>query len=693
MSGSMRRRLAGNCRERQVPRRGACSGHVARSEGGWLVGRTQSALARVLAPFAMLAVLFVLVLGGCATSSSVSNGAILWSTGAEPSTPAAEPAAKDDVKTDDKKPQEPHSWPDEICRHFCPWRSDCVGSSEQAKSSGTNSASLSANSTPSTSVVGVTGTIAGDSALNQTAFVNEESPGFVASFAPPPAPPAIDSATPNKVPPSPSANPPAVNNLSANSASALKDSAVKDKDKDDNKDKAKDKEESALKAAEDEEWKLLPKGWNFHAQTTIIDDFQPGFGALYSGPNSLGTARDREGTITADLFLGAPLWQGAEFHADFLLWQGFGLSNSFGLEAFPNADAYKAGSASPRFMFSHFFIRQTIVLGGEQEDVPDGQFTLPGKRDVSRLTITSGRLNMAELFDQNTYTHDAHTQFMSWANTMLTWDYPADTIGYTTGLAFDLNQPNWALRYGWFQLPGLPNGFTSDDRIFSYPVEPGEVTSDGNFWKEWGMITEFERRWRICDHPGAVRLQAWVDHGLLASYNAATTFLLANPPPANTPPGAEITIPGRAFSYRSKYGFGVNWEQEIAKNVGTFARVGWQDGETAAAAFNDVDWTVQVGISIKGAAWHRPNDTYGLLGNLAGASSDQQAFLKAGGTGILNGDGNLTYACEKSLETYYDIALGKGARLAFDYQFFADPAFNSDRGPVNVFGVRLHWEM
>ncbi len=522
----------------------------------------------------------------------------------------------------------------------------------------------------------LTGTIAGDSALDQTLFANEESPGIVASFA---LVPGNTPPTANQVPPTPDA-PAAASNLATDSASGSTD---KDKKTDDDKLGDKDKKD---------EWNLLPKGWNFHAQTTIIDDFQPGFGALYSGPNSLGTARDREGTITADLFLGAPLWQGAEFHGDLLLWQGFGLSNSFGLEAFPNADAYKAGSESPRFMFSHFFVRQTIGLGGEQEDVADGQFTLPGKRDVSRLTITAGKLNMAELFDQNTYNHDPHTQFMSWASTMLTWDYPADTIGYTTGLAFDLNQPNWAVRYGWFQLPSLPNGFTSDDRIFMYPVEPGEVTSDGDFWKEWGMTTEIERRWRIDDHPGAIRLQAWVDHGLLASFNAATTLLVASPPPANTPPGAEITIPGAAFSYRSKYGFGVNWEQEIAKNVGTFGRVGWQDGETAAAAFSDVDWTVQLGVSVKGGAWHRPNDTFGLLGNLAGASSDQQAFLKAGGTGILNGDGNLTYACEKSLETYYDFGIAAGCRLAFDYQFFADPAFNSDRGPVNVFGARLHWE-
>jgi high affinity Mn2+ porin len=452
------------------------------------------------------------------------------------------------------------------------------------------------------------------------------------------------------------------------------------------KDKDKDKEK------EEEPKKLLPEGWNFHAQTTLIPSFNPGLSAKYSGPNSFGPNKDRQGTISADLYLGAPLWHGAEFHADMLLWQGFGLSNTFGLEAFPNADAYKAGTAAPRFMFSHFFVRQTFGLGGEQEDVPDGAFTLPGKRDVSRLTITAGRLNVAELFDYNTYNHDAHTQFMSWASTMLTWDYPADTIGFTTGIALELNQPDWAVRYGWFQLPSVPNSLTSDDRIFLYPVEPGEKTSTGEFWKQWGMILEFERRWRCEDHPGAIRFQAWLDHGNLASFNAATPLLLASPPPPNTPAGVEITVPAAAFGFHYKYGFGVNWEQEIAKNVGTFGRVGWQDGQVAAATFNDADWTVQLGLSFKGAAWCRPGDTFGLVGNLVGASSAQQSFLKAGGTGILNGDGNLTYACEKSFETYYDFALGKNCHLAIDYQFFGDPAFNRDRGPVNVFQGRLHWE-
>jgi high affinity Mn2+ porin len=442
---------------------------------------------------------------------------------------------------------------------------------------------------------------------------------------------------------------------------------------------------------EEEQKKLLPQGWNFHAQTTLVPQFDPGFRAKYSGPNSLNPSGENQGTITADLYTGVPLWHGAEFHTDLLMWQGFGLSSTFGLEAFPNGDAFKAGTVTPRFMFAHFFVRQTFGLGGEQEDMPDGLLTLPGKQDVSRLTVTVGRLSPVDVFDNNTYAHDAHRQFLNWALvTNSAWDYPQDTVGYTTGIAFELNQPDWALRCGWFQMPGLMNGFTSDDRIFMWPAE--ETTTDGKFWRSWGLMTEFERRWRIEDHPGAIRLMAWLDSGNFASFAVATPLLRANPPPPDAPQGAGSTIPPAAFAYRYKYGFGVNCEQEITKDVGMFSRFGWNDGRTAAWTYTDVNWTVSLGMSVKGARWYRPGDTFGLAGVLCGASAAQQAFLKAGGTGITDGDGNLTYACESALEMYYDFSLGKSCHLTVDYQFFADPAFNRDRGPVNVFGVRLHWE-
>ncbi len=371
------------------------------------------------------------------------------------------------------------------------------------------------------------------------------------------------------------------------------------------------------------------------------------------------------------------------------MWEGYGLSQTFGIEAFPNADAYKAGTTDPDFMVSRWFIRQTIGLGGEQEDVKDDQLTLAGKQDISRLTFTVGRFTPTDMFDNNTYAHDAHTQFLNWATaTNLTWDYPADEVGFTTGIAVELNSRDWTLRYGFFQMPGIYNGFTADDRIFCWPGQG----SGGDFWTYWGMMAELERRWKIQDHPGAIRVMAWLNDADYASYSVATAILRANPPPPGTPAGAETTIPLAAFANRCRYGFGLNWEQEIVKNVGMFSRVGWADGRYAPWTYTDADWSASLGTAIKGAKWNRPDDTIGLAGIVSGASKAQQEFLEVGGTGILNGDGALSYSPEKVLETYYDFSIGKSAHFTMDYQYVDDPAFNSARGPVSIFGIRLHFE-
>jgi len=415
-------------------------------------------------------------------------------------------------------------------------------------------------------------------------------------------------------------------------------------------------------------------------QNTYVVQGDPGFSAKYSGPQSLNSEGEVRETITFDLFAGVRLWPGAEGHMDFLMWQGFGLSKTLGVEGFPNGDAYKAGTQSPNFTFARLFIRQTIGLGGEQEDVPDDQLTLAGKRDVSRLTLTLGRFSPLDICDNNTYAHDQHTQFLNWAMMgNLTWDYGQDTVGFTTGIAVELNQPSWALRYIFFQMPRDKNGFTGDDQYLMWPNRGAY----GPFLSAWAMATEFEWRYILNGHPGAIRFLAWLDEANFASYQAATSILLEQGP------GADIS-PARAFRY--KYGFGLNWEQEIAKSVGVFSRLGWTDGHNETWTFTDVDWTASLGVAVKGEGWHRPDDTFGLAGVLNGASSNNQRFLQAGGLDILDGDGALTYGWEKILETYYDFKIWRTLHSAVDYQFVVDPAFNRDRGPVSIFGVRLHWE-
>jgi high affinity Mn2+ porin len=423
-----------------------------------------------------------------------------------------------------------------------------------------------------------------------------------------------------------------------------------------------------------------PQSWNFHIQNTEIIQGNFGLAARYSGPNSLTAGGQIKETATLDLFAGKRLGRGYELHVDGLLWQGFGLSQTKGIEAFPNADAYKFGTEVPNFTVAHLFIRKTIGFGGKQTDVADDQLTLAGKQDVSRLTITAGRFSATDIEDNNLYASDPHTQFLNWAMVAnLTWDYPADAVGYTTGVAFDYNQPKWALRYLWMLMPSEQNDFTGDDRFLMIPPRGGF----GPIFKEWGMAAEYERRYSVNRHPGAVRFMAWLNEANMLDTRKATAILVAQGPNADL---------SAAAGYRYKYGFGLNMEQEIARNLGIFSRLGWNDGHEQPWAYTDANTTASLGISIDGAAWRRSGDAVGLAGVVSGTSGLNQAFLNAGGLGILGGDGKLNYGPETLLETYYNSRLAKHLNLTLDYEFVTNPAFNRDRGPVSILGTRLHFQ-
>lgn len=421
------------------------------------------------------------------------------------------------------------------------------------------------------------------------------------------------------------------------------------------------------------------QNWNFHAQNTDIVQGYPGFSASYSGPNSLPSGGQTRETVSLDLMGGVRLWHGAEAHVDGMMWQGFGVNNSLGVEAFPNGEAFRLGTDVPNGSITRLFIRQTIGFGGEQETVQDDDFDLAGQRDVSRLTITIGRFSAKDIFDNNAYANSPRTQFMSWGlGANEAWDYPADAIGFTTGVALELNQPNWTLRYGLFQVPRFQNSLTADDTIFKWPYDSS--TQDGPLLDAWAMVTELERRYTIASHPGTIRLLAFVNRADMARYSDATALLQE----------------GKSFlaarSYRCKYGFGLNWEQEIVTNISVFSRLGWNDDREEGWMFSDVGYAGSAGLSISGNPWHRPDDTLGIAGVASGISTHARDFFAAGGTGILAGDGTLNYGWEKVLETYYDFKIWDNLHGALDYQYIVNPAFNRDHGPVSVFAARIHWE-
>lgn len=408
--------------------------------------------------------------------------------------------------------------------------------------------------------------------------------------------------------------------------------------------------------------------WNIHGQTTFIEQAYPRFRSPYQGHNSLpGGGQGRE-TWTSTAFIGWRFWEGGEFYFDPEITQGLGLGDARGLAGFPNGEAQKAGGIFPKFRPQRYFFRQTFGLGGGQETIEDGPNQLAGKRDIDRITITVGRIAVGDIFDTNAYAHDPRADFMNsalWVSPA--YDFPADLPGFTRGAVVEFNRKNWALRAGVFQVPQEPN-------------------SDVLTFKTGGAVVELEQRYKIFDQDGKLRLGAFANRGHTGNYNEALALAAADP-------AVDInTAMLRTRAQRPKYGFYVNLEQAVAKDIGVFARANWNDGENEILSFTDVDRSVSGGVSVKGSRWGRSDDTVGLGAAINGLSGPHRTFLAAGGLGLIIGDGRLNYREEKLLEAYYAYKIDKSMTLTFDYQFFVDPAYNADRGPVSVFAARLHAE-
>jgi hypothetical protein len=63
-----------------------------------------------------------------------------------------------------------------------------------------------------------------------------------------------------------------------------------------------------------------------------------------------------------------------------------------------------------------------------------------------------------------------------------------------------------------------------------------------------------------------------------------------------------------------------------------------------------------------------------------------------GGVDGFIGDGTIRPAAESVLEAFYSFNVLSSAWVSLDYQHITNPAFNADRGPVDVFGGRVHAE-
>ncbi|GEJ55979.1 carbohydrate porin [Anaeromyxobacter diazotrophicus] len=412
-----------------------------------------------------------------------------------------------------------------------------------------------------------------------------------------------------------------------------------------------------------------PAWWSVGFQSTYVLQRKAGFQAPYTGPNSLTTAPETGYTLSATAFLGVRPWSGLELFFDPETIQSQDISHLSGLGGLSNGENQKSGGPIPTLYRARVFLRQTVDLGGEAATLEAGPNQFGGATRSRRLVVTAGNFSWGDVFDGNAFSHDPRTQFLNWA--LMSYgatDYPADVRGYTWGITVEYYQENWAFRAGRFAEPIESNGLALDAHVLDH----------------YSDTVEIEHGHTVLGQPGKVRVLGIRNFTRMGSFRDALRYAAAN---GGAPDVASVRRD------QAKYGLGVSFEQNVLPGVGLFGRLSFNDGRTETYSYAEIERAVAAGASVDGRYWRRPGDTLGFAWALDALSDDHRAYLGVGGLGFLIGDGRLDrYRPEQILEAYYSVNAFKGFWLTFDAQHIANPAYNADRGPVNVAGVRLHVE-
>lgn len=433
---------------------------------------------------------------------------------------------------------------------------------------------------------------------------------------------------------------------------------------------------------------LKDERWNAYGQLTFISSWKPSFPAAYTNlggtPYSLLPDSEVGFTFTSTLFLGLKTWPGGEAYFVPEVISELPFSGLHGLGgAIQNFELQKTGGKAPQIYRSRAYLRQTFNLGGGGVDLDSGAMQLGGAVERRRIVVTVGNFSVLDFFDKNTFTSDTRQLFLSLGfMTHAAWDFASDARGYSWGGAIEAYFDDWALRFSRISPPQNPNQLPVGLRLDRY----------------YGDTVELEHQHKIAGQVGAVRLLGYRNREVMGRFDDAVAALRADP--GNN--AAACT----AFNYGSengaapdlcwvrrpnvKLGAGLNLEQHLTDDAGVFLRAMFSDGQTEVQAYTSADRSLSFGGLAHGASWGRPLDLAGVGAGLGWISAAHAGYLALGGIDGFIGDGALRQAAEANAEAFYSLNFLQAFWLTVDYQRIWNPAFNADRGPVNVFSARLH---
>ena len=415
---------------------------------------------------------------------------------------------------------------------------------------------------------------------------------------------------------------------------------------------------------------------NLHGQSTYINQRYNNFNSAYSGQNSLSAINSMSYTWSGTLFFGARLAPNTDVYFNPEVISGAPFSGLVGLGGFTNGEGSKATSAQAKFYSARAFVRHTISQEGDKVLLENEANQITQTVSSNRVVITGGQFSTLDIFDDSRYAKDPRIQFMNWGNmTYLAYDYAADARGYSWGLAGEWYLDHWVMRASRMLAPKNPNGRDLNWQIFN----------------AYGDQAEIERQHHIGKLPGKVSVLAYRNKMILARFQDATNYVLAN-----NAQGTQA-INNVRNNYQYKTGVGIHGEQALTHDLGIYGRAFTSDGNTETMSFTEADNSISIGMGMNGTSWSRPKDSIGISVMQNGLSNNRKNYLQAGGVSYFIGDyagpgKAISYRPERIAELYYNATVVKNVLAGLNFQHITNPAYNSARGPVNILSFRIHAE-
>jgi hypothetical protein len=405
-------------------------------------------------------------------------------------------------------------------------------------------------------------------------------------------------------------------------------------------------------------------------QANFIFQTHPPFDAKYSGKNSLAPNYEKATSRVLTLYTGVRLNDSTEILVDIEEAGGSALSTGLGLAGNTDLDIVRNPLLSKAPYLARGMVHKVFALSKDKVESERTPLSLFDELPRRRLEVRFGKFSLPDFFDLNSVGSDTRFQFTNWSvDNNGAWDYAADTRGYTVGVMADYEDRNWGFRFVEGLMPKVANGI---DLV----------------WRPWQAHAEnfeFElRHGPIPKKPGVVRILAYTNYANMGTYRDQIIQAEQN--------HIAPDITRHPWHITRKYGFGVNLEQNLTRNLTAFARGGWDNGKTESFAYTEIDLTFAEGLRVNGTKWHRKQDRAGIAFVSNGIKKDHQNYLAAGGLGFLLGDGKLNYGRENILEAFYTAHVWRGIYIAPGVQHINNPGYNRDRGPVVVPSFRAHVE-